>query len=86
MHGNCVTVLFRLIFSSINTIIWDKAFKNGSSKICGRQPLKNLKGMASLSKFFKGCLPQILFGPLLNTLTRMMLSLSTVGVHVALVF
>ena len=25
-------------------IIWDKIFKNGPSKICGRQPLKNLKG------------------------------------------
>ena len=24
--------------------IWDKVFKNGSSKICGREPLKNLKG------------------------------------------
>ena len=24
--------------------IWDKVFKNGPSKICGRQPLKNLKG------------------------------------------
>ena len=35
--------------------------KNGPSKICGRQPLKNLK-------FFKGYLPQILLGPFLNTL------------------
>ena len=24
-------------------VIWDKAFKNGPSKICGRQPLKSLK-------------------------------------------
>ena len=24
--------------------IWDKVFKNGASKICGRQPLNNLKG------------------------------------------
>ena len=23
--------------------IWDKVFKNGLSKICGRQPLKDLK-------------------------------------------
>ena len=23
---------------------WDKVFKNGASKICGRYPLKNLKG------------------------------------------
>ena len=26
------------------TLKWDKVFKNGPSKICGRQPLKNLKG------------------------------------------
>ena len=24
--------------------IWDKVFKNGPSKNCGRQPFKNLKG------------------------------------------
>ena len=29
--------------SLIARIIWDKVFKNGPSKICGRQPLKNLK-------------------------------------------
>ena len=23
---------------------WDKVFENGLSKICGRQPVKNLKG------------------------------------------
>ena len=38
-----------------------KVFKNGPSKICERQPLKNLK-------CFKGCLPQILLGLILNTL------------------
>ena len=27
--------------------IWDKVFKNGPSKICGRQPLKYLKGVWS---------------------------------------
>ena len=26
------------------TLKWDKVFKNGPSQICGRQPLKNLKG------------------------------------------
>ena len=57
---------------------WDKVFKNGPSKICGRQPLKNLKGYGLLKqadhtypfKFFKGCLSQILLGPLLNTRTQ----------------
>ena len=41
---------------------------NGPSKVCGRQPLKNLKEYMCLGrpyhfKFFKGCLSQILFGP-----------------------
>ena len=31
---------------------WDKVFKNGPSKICERQPLKDLKGYGLL----KGCL------------------------------
>ena len=29
--------------------IWDKVFKNGPSKICGTQPLKNLKGYGLLN-------------------------------------
>ena len=28
--------------------MWDKVFKNGPSKTCGRQPLKNLKGYGLL--------------------------------------
>ena len=28
--------------------IWDKVFKSGPSKICRRQPLKNLKGYGLL--------------------------------------
>ena len=49
---------------------WEKVFKNGPSKICGRQPLKHL----SLPfKFFKGSLSQILLGPFLNTLSQMVL-------------
>ena len=45
---------------------------NGANKICGRQPLY----MVCLSrpypfKFFKGCFPQILLGPFLNTLSHM---------------
>ena len=50
---------------------WDKVFKNGPSKICGRQPSKNLKGYGL--QIFKGCLPQILLGPFLNTLTQIRL-------------
>ena len=50
---------------------------NEPSKICGRQLLKNLKryGLPRQTislhlKFFKGCLPQILLDPFLNTLTH----------------
>ena len=48
--------------------IWVKVFKNGPSKICGKQPLK------SLIRFFKGCVPQSLLGPFLNTFTNIMLT------------
>ena len=38
-------ILFILFESALLLFIrWDKLFKNGPSKICGRQPLKNLKG------------------------------------------
>ena len=55
---------------------WNKVFKNGPTKIFGRQRLKNLKDMVCLSwpypfKFCKGCLPQILLGPFLNTWSEM---------------
>ena len=41
--------------------------------LCGRQSLKNLKRYRLLKrcfKSFKGCLPQISLGPLLNTLSH----------------
>ena len=44
-----------------NWIIWVKVFKNGPSKICGRQSLKSLKwyGLPKQSGLFKGCLPKL---------------------------
>ena len=51
----------------------NKVFKNGPSKICGRQPFKKFEevwsalGRPHPFKYFKGCLPQILLGPFLNT-------------------
>ena len=51
------------------SIVWDKVFKNGPSKICGRQPLKIWSDMVPL-KFFTRCLSQILLGPFLNTLSH----------------
>ena len=47
--------------------IWDKVFKNGPSKICGRQPLKKFEGVLPAL----GCLPQFLIGPFLNILSHM---------------
>ena len=65
-------------------VIWDKVFKDGPSKRCGRQPLKKWKGYGLLSrpycvKFFKGCLPQLLLGPFLNTLSHLFTSLRNSG-------
>ena len=54
---------------------WDKVLKNGPSKICGRQPLKNFKGYGLPYPYGLpqriGCLPQILLGPFLNTLSQL---------------
>ena len=44
---------------------WGKVFKNGATKICGRQLLSPYH-----LKFFKGCLPQVLLGPFLNALSH----------------
>ena len=48
---NCLSVFDHSVGSVLKglkapsvKIIWDKAFKNGPSKICGRQPLRNSKG------------------------------------------
>ena len=53
---------------------WDKVFKNGPSKTCGRQPLKNLiwfcPSRPYISKFLKDRFPQVLLGPFLNTLLQ----------------
>ena len=57
--------------SNIDNNKWVKVIKNGPSKICGRQPLKNLEGYDLHVNFFKDCLPQMLLGPFLNTLTQM---------------
>ena len=46
-------------------IKWVKIFKNGPSKICGR----DFKKFEKTSNFFKGSLPQILLGQFLNTVT-----------------
>ena len=49
--------------------IWDNVPKTGPSKICGIQSLKNL----ITSIFFIDFITQILLGPLLNTLSHLMM-------------
>ena len=44
----------------------DKIFTNGPSKVCGRQPLKYLKGYGLL----KQKIAKILFGSFLNILSH----------------
>ena len=58
---NCfVALTVRIVCGNISSgNKLDKVLKSKPSKICGRQP------------FFKGCLPQILLGPLFNTLSQM---------------
>ena len=66
----CWFVSYNLFYVFIFNVtnIWIKVFKNGPSKICGRQPLKNFKWYGLLS-----CIPQILLGPFLNTFNHMKL-------------
>ena len=63
------TKVYRKLYSKSMKDIWVKVFKNGPSKICGRQSIC-LSGPYHF-KFFKGCLLQILLGPSLNTLTSL---------------
>ena len=64
---------------TIETIILDKVFKNGPSKICRRQPLKNFKwyGRPYHFNLFKDSLPQIVLGPFLNTLSQLQIGKSS---------
>ena len=44
---------WNFIFNHLLRTIWEKVFKNGPSKICGRQSLKNLKCYGLSKQFFK---------------------------------
>ena len=65
---NIMIMVHQPVTNSSSPNNWVKVFKNGPSKICGRQPL---------CKFFKGCLPQISIGPFLNTLPQILHKIST---------
>ena len=67
--------------------VWVKVFRNGPNKNCGRQPLKIFKwyGLPKQTKslqIFKGCHPQVLLGPFLNTLTHIRSWGNSSGRHV----
>ena len=47
LRADACLVWFTVTLVYRNT--WNKVFKNGISKICGRQPLKNLKGYGILN-------------------------------------
>ena len=49
---------------------WDKVFRNGQSKICGRQPLK-IWSRPYVFTIFKGCYQQISLGLFSNALSQM---------------
>ena len=52
---NNLSVTFKWLFyfqQPFRVYIWDEVFKNGPSKIYGRQPLKNLKGYTLFHIFF----------------------------------
>ena len=66
---NFVIVYFQITVNNNHYDIRDKVFMSGLSKFCGRQTLT--RDMVCL-KFFKGCLPQNLLSPLLNTLSHIL--------------
>ena len=39
---SALTLVFEIWYLFVMMLKWDKVFNSGPSKICGRQPLKNL--------------------------------------------
>ena len=80
---NCHYIRYKHIFIWIQEMlkilvhIWDKVFKNGTSKICERQPFKILKGYGLLLADHtpEDCRPQILLGPFMNTLSHISITI-----------
>ena len=46
-----IIIQIKLINDISMTRMWDNVFKNGASKICGRQPLRNLNGYGLLNAY-----------------------------------
>ena len=71
---------FKRVSDLLRIFTWETHPQIGQN-IFGRQPLKSLKGFGLFKQniplqFFKGCLPQTLLGPLLNTLSQIKLKRS----------
>ena len=68
---------FKRFSDLLRILTWETHPQIGQN-IFGRQPLKSLKGYGLFKQnislqFFKGCPPQTLLGPLLNTLSQIKL-------------
>ena len=66
---------YKPTISPITKIIWEKILKDGPSKICLRQPSKNLTGYGLFKQtitlqIFQRLSSQILLGPSFNTLSH----------------
>ena len=60
-----------------------KGIQEWTKKLLWKTAFKKFEGIWS-AKFFKGCLPQILLGPLLNTLSHILFGLSVHYISVLL--
>ena len=63
----------KLVFLKVYSYfyIWDRVFKSGLSKFCGKQPSKKLKGCELFKpKIFKGSLPRNLLSPFLTNFSH----------------
>ena len=49
----CINGYYMMFNPPFLLCIWYKVFKSGPSKICGRQPLKNLKGYGLLKQYMR---------------------------------
>ena len=48
-----LTLVFEIWYLFVMMLKWDKVFNSGPSKICGRQPLKNLNQSLYQSIFYQ---------------------------------
>ena len=59
----------------------DKGIQEWTKKICGKQPLKNLKWYGLPKHCLKDCLQWIVLGPILNTLIQICIKSKNLSTH-----